>query len=34
MPTPTRAFHDVAARYGKVDPSDAEAVAPPEGSPA
>jgi hypothetical protein len=26
MPTPTRVFHDVAARYGKVDPSDAEAL--------
>ena len=26
MPTPTTSFFDVAARFGKVDPSDAEAV--------
>ncbi len=26
MPTPTRCFLDVAARYGKVDPGDQEAV--------
>ena len=26
MPTPTRAFHDVAARYGKIDLSDADAI--------
>ena len=26
MPTPTRSFFDVAARYGNVDPSDPEAV--------
>jgi len=26
MPTPTHSFHDVAARYGKVDPGDPEAV--------
>jgi hypothetical protein len=26
MPTPTRTFHDIAARFGKVDPNDPEAV--------
>jgi hypothetical protein len=26
MPTPTRFFHEIAARYGEVDPSDTEAV--------
>ena len=26
MPTPTRTFHDIAARYGKVDPTDSDAV--------
>jgi len=26
MPTPTSTFHDIAARYGKVDPGDPEAV--------
>ena len=26
MPTPTQVFYDVAARHGKVDPSDAEAL--------
>jgi hypothetical protein len=26
MPTPIRAFHDVAAQYGDIDPADAKAV--------
>ena len=26
MPTPTHFFHDIAARYGNVDPGDPEAV--------
>lgn len=26
MPTPTRSFHNVAARYGNADPNDSEAV--------
>ena len=26
MPTPTHFFHDIAARYGNIDPGDPEAV--------